>query len=65
MATRQGKRKPKPRTAAMRAGMRPARGEELAAESRALLGRDEEARAVRRPRDDASVQDPLADWPEE
>lgn len=47
------------------AGRRPARAEELAAEPRALLGRDEDARAVRPRKDDASVQDPLGDWPED
>jgi hypothetical protein len=34
--------------------------------NQALLGRDEEeARAVRPPKDDASVQDRLGDWPED
>lgn len=47
------------------AGRRRARAEELAAEPRALLGRDEDARAVRPRKDDASVQDPLGDWPED
>jgi hypothetical protein len=28
-------------------------------------GRDEDARAVRPRKDDASVQDPLGDWPED
>jgi len=46
-------------------GRRPARAEELAAGPRALLGRDEDARAVRPRKDDASVQDPLGDWPED
>jgi len=53
------------RTKVSGATRRPARTEELGAEPRALLGRDEEARAVRPPKDDASVQDPLGDWPED
>ena len=47
------------------AGRRPVRADELAAEPRALLGRDENARAVRPRKDDASVEDPLGDWPED
>ena len=43
---------------------RPARPE-LNAASRAQLGRDAERRAYRPQPDDASVQDPLRDWPEE
>lgn len=39
--------------------------EDLRAASRAQLGRDEEARAYRPRADDASVEDPLGDWPEE
>jgi hypothetical protein len=67
MATKRGKARAKSqrRTKARGAVRRPARAEELAAEPRALLGRDEEARAVRPPKDDASVQDPLGDWPED
>ena len=38
---------------------------ELNAASRAQLGRDEEKRPYRPQEDDASVQDPLRDWPEE
>ncbi|HEX6268125.1 MAG TPA: hypothetical protein VFZ81_14670 [Burkholderiales bacterium] len=38
---------------------------ELNAASRAQLGRDEEKRPYRPAADDASVQDPLRDWPEE
>lgn len=38
--------------------------EELNAESRALLGREEKPRGLRpEPREDASVEDPLRDWP--
>ena len=33
-------------------------------ESRALLGPDEERRRYRPPADDASVEDPLQDWPD-
>jgi hypothetical protein len=47
------------------AGRRPGRAEELGAEPRALLGRDEAERAVRPRAEDASVQDPLGDWPED
>ena len=36
---------------------------ELKAASRAQLGRDEEKRAVRPPQADASIEDPLQDWP--
>ena len=39
--------------------------EDLNAASRALLGRDGNARAVRPPPEDASVEDPLLDWPED
>ncbi len=38
---------------------------ELNAAGRAQLGRDAERRAYRPQPDDASVQDPLRDWPEE
>lgn len=71
MATKRGKamkrgRAPaRPRAQARGAGRRPARAEELGAGPRALLGRDEEARAVRPRKDDASVEDPLGDWPED
>jgi len=41
-------------------------GEELNAESRALLRGDDKPRSVRpAPGDDASVEDPLKDWPED
>jgi hypothetical protein len=41
-------------------------GEELNAESRALLRGDDKPRSVRpKPGDDASVEDPLQDWPED
>lgn len=43
----------------------PAAREELRAAPRAQLGRDEEARAYRPREDDASVEDPLGDWPED
>jgi hypothetical protein len=38
---------------------------ELKAGSRAQLGRDPEQRAYRPRDEDASVEDPLHDWPEE
>ena len=38
---------------------------ELNEAGRAQLGRDEEKRAYRPREDDASVEDPLKDWPEE
>jgi hypothetical protein len=38
---------------------------ELNAASRAQLGNDREARDYRPKEDDASVEDPLRDWPEE
>jgi hypothetical protein len=65
MARKRGKRRAKSRAAPPGAARRPARNEELGAASKALLGRDEETRAVRQPREDASVQDPLNDWPED
>ncbi len=37
---------------------------ELNAAGRAQLGRDEEKRPYRPREDDASVEDPLKDWPE-
>ena len=60
------RRRKKP-SAERRRGLRPAGAprDELGAESRAQLGRDEEARPYRRREDDASVEDPLGDWPEE
>jgi len=40
--------------------------EDLNAESRALLGGEDKPRRVRpKPGDDASVEDPLQDWPED
>lgn len=43
-----------------------ARAEELNAASRALLGREEKPRRMRpEPPDDASVEDPLRDWPKD
>jgi hypothetical protein len=39
--------------------------EDLGAASRAQVGRDEEARPPRPREVDASVEDPLGDWPEE
>ena len=71
MATKRGKTKAARTARAQRrargrgTNRRRARGEELAAEPRALLGRDEDARAVRPLKDDASVEDPLGDWPED
>lgn len=49
---------------------RRARGEaaprnDLKAASRAQLGPDEEKRPYRPMRDDASIEDPLHDWPED
>lgn len=64
-ATKRGKAVRRPAANARGAVRRPARAEELAAEPRALLGRDEDARAVRPRKDDASVEDPLGDWPED
>ena len=40
-------------------------GEELNTETRALLGEDTPTRAVRPQAYDASMQDPLQDWPED
>ena len=53
------------RRTSVRASPRSVRAEELGAEPRALVGRDEDARAVRPRKDDASVEDPLGDWPED
>ena len=55
------KRKTKPKKSAAPARARP----ELKEETRALLGRDEEKRPYRPRDEDASVEDPLKDWPEE
>lgn len=43
----------------------PPRRPELNEAGRALLGRDEEKRPYRPRADDASIEDPLHDWPEE
>jgi hypothetical protein len=44
----------------------PGRAEELNAGGRALLGREDKPRRMRpEPADDASVEDPLRDWPED
>jgi hypothetical protein len=55
------KRKKKPRKRAPATQPRP----ELNQTSRALLGPDEEQRRYRPREEDASVEDPLGDWPEE
>ncbi|MDH4095732.1 MAG: hypothetical protein OEV81_13235 [Betaproteobacteria bacterium] len=42
------------------------RAEELNAGGRALLGREDKPRRMRpEPADDASIEDPLRDWPED
>jgi len=43
----------------------PTPGPELNAASRAQLGPDEEKRPYRPEKDDASVEDPLRDWPQD
>jgi hypothetical protein len=43
----------------------PGQPNDLNAASRAQLGPDEEARPYRPPEYDASMEDPLHDWPEE
>jgi hypothetical protein len=58
-ARRKRKRKPRKRAA----GTRPR--PELNRASRAQLGRDEGERPYRPRADDASVEDPLEDWPDE
>jgi hypothetical protein len=50
---------------AKKARAAPAPRPELNAASRAQLGDDRDARAYRPKQDDASVEDPLHDWPEE
>ena len=56
----------KRRRAKRRALREPRTGQpDLNAASRAQLGRDPERRAYRPQPEDASVQDPLGDWPEE
>lgn len=60
------KRKPGPAKRRKDATASRARGEELNAASRALLGREDKPRRMRpEPGDDASVEDPLRDWPED
>ena len=61
MARRLRKKARKPRQARSPAPLR----NDLKAVSRAQLGPDEEKRAHRPLADDASVEDPLHDWPEE
>lgn len=56
MKTRQ-KRKPAPRAAPPQPG--------LDESSRAQLGSDPEQRPYRPQKDDASLEDPLQDWPED
>ena len=58
--------KAKRRRARRRALREPRPGQpDLNAASRAQLGRDPERRPYRPQQDDASVQDPLRDWPDE
>ena len=65
MAQKRIPRRPKRRRqATKRAGATPIR-EDLNKGSRALLGEDDAARKVRPQAEDASVEDPLLDWPEE
>jgi hypothetical protein len=59
-------RKPKRAVRAVKPRSEKAGAEELNAESRALLRGDDKLRSVRpKPGDDASVEDPLQDWPED
>ena len=60
--TRRKKRRPERRPAAAPAARE---REDLRAASRAQLGADEQARRYRPREEDASVEDPLGDWPEE
>ena len=55
------KKKKKPKKPPVQTRPRP----ELNEASRALLGRDEEKRPYRPRADDASVEDPLKDWPQD
>jgi hypothetical protein len=60
--------KPKRRTRAARKGRRPsaqAAAPGLNAESRAQLGPDPERRPYRPRDEDASIEDPLQDWPQD
>lgn len=61
MRKRQGRKGQKPRR---RRGAAPLPND-LNAASRAQLGPDEDKRAYRPARDDASIEDPLRDWPED
>jgi len=65
MEKKAGKARRKRRGRRAPAVVAPGRAQDLKAESRALLGRDDEQRPMRPAQDDASVQDPLGDWPEE
>ncbi len=61
MCSKRQRRRP---AAAVKPRVERAGGEELNAESRALLRGDDKASRVRpKPGDDASVEDPLQDWP--
>lgn len=63
---RNGRMKPKPeRRKPKRSRAEPAPRPELEAASRAQLGRDEERRPYRPREEDASIEDPLQDWPKE
>ena len=60
------KRKRKRAVRAVQLRSERAGAEDLNAESRALLRGDDKPRSVRpKPGDDASVEDPLQDWPED
>ena len=58
---RRKKRRPERRRSAPETRER----EDLRAASRAQLGPDEQARRYRPRQEDASVEDPLGDWPED
>jgi hypothetical protein len=57
--------RPRKARKAKKARAEPVQHPELKAASRAQLGNDRDARAYRPKADDASVEDPLGDWPEE
>jgi hypothetical protein len=60
------KRKRKRAARAVKPRSERAGAEDLNAESRALLRGDDKPRSVRpKPDEDASVEDPLQDWPED
>lgn len=59
------RRKKRPSERQRRAPAAPTPREDLSSASRAQIGPDEEARRYRPREDDASVQDPLGDWPED